>query len=321
MYTYSKVEGSILARDLTIDIGLGGEEIKVIHLSDLHLHDCTEEDLKNPTLASTWENRVAFREAPRITKNVLDYVDTLKPDQIIIAGDAIDYLSQGSINLMKELVWDRYRNEDGTVNVMAAIGNHEFSQQMTGTVEETLAYEERATMLENAWEHDIYYSSKVIKDKVMIIQMSNCKDCRAFKFFWEGQEEKLKNDLKLAREKGYVVLLTFHTHLNTNYPKYASTLPLTRKMREPFPMRGKAENFFDGILGPSENSPGIDGEIYKIITNSADVIASIFTGHIHGEYYTEIKAKTPDGAEKTIPQYTLCGTTHDNGHLGVITIK
>ena len=137
----------------------------------------------------------------------------------------------------------------------------------------------------------------------------------------QAKNLKLKKDLAVARENGYAVFLVCHAPLNTNDPKYASTIPLTKKMREPFPMRGGIANFFDGRYGPKPCSQGVDGEMYNIVTNNADIIASLLVGHIHGEYYTEIKAKTADGLEKSIPQYILCGTTHDSGHLGVITIK
>ena len=315
MWTYTMWK-SLNVRELTFDSGLGGEEVTIIQLTDTHFGGCTEQDLKNPTLASTYENRTAFPDNLTIpnVKNALDYADSRAADQIVITGDCLDFLSQGSMNSMKENVWDRYRESDGVVRkVMALMGNHDMCQQMTGTVPETLSKEERLNMVEEFWEHDPYYYSKVIKNKVMLIAISNGNDVDNQKFFYDGQAEKLSADIATARANGYTVLLFCHAPLNTNDGRYFNAVPL-------IPRQGPT-NLFNGNRGPSYYSKGVDGEVYNIIANSADVIAGVFNGHYHSDYYTEIKAKTPDGTEKSIPQYTLCGNSHDGGHVLKITVK
>ena len=313
MWTYT-VWDSLKVRELTFDVGLSGEEVTVIQLTDLHFKAFTEEDLENPTLKSTYENRTSFsvgETVPNIQK-ALDYADRQNPDQIVLTGDNLDCLSQGAMNLMKEHIWDRYREDDGEVRkVMACLGNHEASQQMTGTVEESISLDERLNMLEEFWEHDIYYSSKVIKNKVMLIQMWNCQSGE--KYFWDGQAEKLSADIAAARANGYTVLLFCHAPMNTYDTRYYSTLPLIK--------RQGAENLYNNNKIPGPFSTGTDGEVYNIITNSADVIAGVFNGHYHSDYYSEIKAKTADGIDKSIPQYTLCSNSHDGGHVLKITIK
>ena len=297
-----KYSGSVSIRDLTIDVGLGGEEVTIIQLSDLHFADCTEEDLKNPTLASMYEKRKgSSQNSLNNAKRCLDWADTQAPDQIVITGDCLDYLSQGSLNLMDEYVWDRYREEDGSVQkVMAVVGNHEHYQQLQGTVPDTLSLEERYKMLEDNWEHDVYYSSKVLKDKVMLIQMHDYNPNGGY--FWKGQAEKLSNDLAIARENGYTVLLFIHIPLQTLNQKYYNTSPLTGYGIEANVNYYRHNNY----PGPTE---GADLEVYNIITNNADLIAGVFCGHDHADYYSEINAKTADGTDKPIPQYTLTKTT------------
>ena len=303
-------------REVTIDSGKGGDPVTVIQLSDLHLGMCTAEDLKNPTLASTaqyrkWGANGAF--VPN-AKSALDYADSQNPDQIVITGDAIDYLSEGSMNLLKETVWDRYRDEDGNVSrVLIAIGNHEREQKMEGRVDESLTLAEREQMVKDNWEHDILYTSRILKEKVMVIQMDN-----GMGYFRDEQVPLLRDDLALAREKGYTVLLFFHEPISTGNPKdrdvnasYAGT------------GAGTSFNFYTGstVANPFADAGSTNGAIYQMIVNSADVVRGVFCGHLHADYYTEIQAKTPDGQAKVIPQYVLTGTPYDKGHALKITVQ
>lgn len=303
-------------REVTIDSGKGGDPVTVIQLSDLHLGMCTAEDLKNPTLASTaqyrkWGANGAF--VPN-AKSALDYADSQNPDQIVITGDAIDYLSEGSMNLLKETVWDRYRDEGGKVSrVLIALGNHEREQKMEGKVDESLTLAEREQMVKDNWEHDILYTSRILKEKVMVIQMDN-----GMGYFRDEQVPLLRDDLALAREKGYTVLLFFHEPISTGNPKdrdvnasYAGT------------GAGTSFNFYTGstVANPFADAGSTNGAIYQMIVNSADVVRGVFCGHLHADYYTEIQAKTPDGQAKVIPQYVLIGTPYDKGHALKITVQ
>ena len=60
---------------------------------------------------------------------------------------------------------------------------------------------------------------------------------------------------------------------------------------------------FDGDAF-SDDRP-VAKQVYELITNSPDVIKGYFCGHNHGDAYTEIKAKTPEGKPAYIPQYVL----------------
>lgn len=304
----------VKTREVTIDSGKGGDPVTVIQLTDLHLAAMTDADLENPTLLSTWR----FREwgangkfAPSATRS-LDYADSQNPDQIVITGDATDYLSEGSLALLKETVWDRYRDADGKVSrVLIALGNHERVQKMQGRVDETLSEETREQMVADAWEHDILYTSRILKEKVMVIQMDNGTGT-----FRDEQVPLLRADLALAREKGYTVLLFFHEPISTGNPK-------DRDVQASYVGTGSADsaNFYTGSTVANPFSSGTNGEIYQLIVNSADVVGGVFCGHLHADFYTEIQAKTPDGQAKVIPQYVLTGTAYDGGHALKITVR
>lgn len=306
--------GNVKTREMTIDSGKGGDAVTVVWMTDLHIGTCTTEDLKNPTLKSTFENRKWGANGAFVpnAKATLDYADSQNPDRIIITGDAIDYLSQGSLTLLKETVWDRYRDADGKVSrVLVALGNHEREQKMEGKVNESLTLDEREQMVKDAWEHDILYTSRVLKEKVMVIQMDN-----GMGKFREEQVQPLREDLALAREKGYTVLLFFHEPISTGNVK-----DLEVQASYAGAGSGTSANFYTGTTVANPNTKGTNGDIYQLIVNSADVVGGVFCGHLHADYYTEIQAKTPDGQAKIIPQYVLTGTPYDGGHAMKITVR
>ena len=306
--------GGVKIREVVIDSGRGGEPVMVIQLTDLHLAAMISADLENPTLASTaqyrkWGADGKFAANATLT---LNYADSQNPDQIVITGDATDYLSEGSMALLKETVWDRYRNEDGSVSrVLISLGNHERVQKMEGKVDETLSAEAREKAVADAWEHDILYTSRVLKEAVMVIQMDN-----GFGYFREEQVPLLRADLALAQEKGYTVLLFFHEAISTGN---AADMDVSAS----YVGVGSASsaNFYTGGTVANPYSQGTNGDIYQMIVNSADVIGGIFCGHLHADFYTEIQAKTPDGQAKIIPQYALTGTPYDGGHALKITVR
>lgn len=303
-------------REVTIDSGKGGDPVTVIQLTDLHIGTCTAEDLKNSTLKSTFENRKWGANGAFVpnAKASLDYADSQNPDRIVITGDAIDYLSEGSMNLLKETVWDRYRDGDSKVSrVLIALGNHEREQKMEGRVDEIYTLEEREQMVKEKWEHDILYTAVVVKDQVMVIQMDNGTGS-----FRNEQVPLLRADLALAREKGYTVLLFFHEPISTGNPK-------DRDVNASYVGKGAGTsfNFYTGstVANPFTDPDSTNGAIYQMIVNSADVVGGVFCGHLHADYYTEIQAKTPDGQAKVIPQYVLTGTPYDKGHALKITVQ
>ena len=56
--TPTEIESGVKTRDFTVKAGNTGHNVTVIQLTDLHIGYCNDEDLKNPTLASTDEHRL-----------------------------------------------------------------------------------------------------------------------------------------------------------------------------------------------------------------------------------------------------------------------
>jgi hypothetical protein len=302
-----KLENGVFVREITIDSGKGGLPVEIVQLTDIHINYCTAEDLEDPVLKSTYENRkwlANFKVKDNLLR-CLRYADGA--DQLVITGDLLDYLSLGAIEKAQEYIFDPYPN------VMACLGNHDPVKKMQGTVAETTTLEERLAVLTEVWPHDAYYESRVLGEKAMLIVMDNASE-GGIGSFHESQLPLLEADLTLAREKGYSVLLFYHIPLSTGNPvdkKVKATLVGDTSATE--------RNFFDACVG--RTTPGVSGEIYRLIVNNADLIKGAFCGHHHSDFYTEIYGKGIDGSIVTIPQYAVTGVPYVNGNVMKITVK
>lgn len=311
-------------RDFTIKAGETGHSLTIVQLTDLHLGYCNEEDLKNPTLKSTMEHRgeTAIPKPQWPNKNnvlrnlgyAFNYVDSLKADQIVITGDALDYLSMGGLNLLKEKIWNRYPDK-----VLIATGNHEMVQKMGGTVAESVSEEDRYKMLKGNWGHDPIYTSRILRDKVMVIQMDNGLNDRPEvahpnwgNLFHPEQVELLKKDLELAKKNRYVVLLFFHTPIGTGNSadkEVHATYATDNSITTPY-------DFYNNVAAGTNHDSEASAAIWNLIRENSDNIAAVFAGHIHGDFYTEILGKT-----RNIPQIVLTGLVYDKGHALKITVE
>ena len=69
---------------------------------------------------------------------------------------------------------------------------------------------------------------------------------------------------------------------------------------------------FPGYSGSTSEG---DRKVAELIRSNGDIIKGCFCGHNHGDYYSEIIAKTPSGQSTIIPQYLLNGGAYDQGHV------
>ena len=305
-----ELSNGIRMREVIIDSGKGGTPVEIMHLSDMHLNYMNERDMEeaNPTLLSTYEHRKWGANGEFVSKNAQLLECAKDVDQIVITGDVLDYLSHGAVELMYREIWDKYPD------TIIAVGNHEFVQNVQGTVEESISEADRWKWIESVWKHDPHYCSKVIRDKVIVIQLNNGENK-----FYQNQVTRLKDDLKIAREQGYVALLFMHEPLVTGNPADKAVKPI-------LPDRDAVSDTYDFYTGKrwSNVYPAIDSateDMFRVITTNADVIKGVFNGHIHTSFYTEILAKTPKENKTVIPQYTLCASAFHGGYALKITVK
>ncbi|HBF15580.1 MAG TPA: hypothetical protein DDW30_07890 [Clostridiales bacterium] len=332
MFETSKLEypttqsDGLKTRDFTIKAGETGHSLTIVQLTDLHIGICNEEDLANDTLAKTYEVR-GWSKRAEVTQNALRglaYADSVKADQIMITGDALDYLSQGGLEWLKKNIWERYPNG----KVLVSAGNHELIQrcgwdpvkQEDGSyLDETVSVEDRTNLLESNWGNDLYYNSRVLRDKVMVIQMDNGLNDRPDvagshfgQLFHPEQVEKLKSDLELAKEKRYVVLLFFHEAIGTGDP----TDKVVNATYIPDSSVHNTQNLYENVAAGTKNDSEASEAIWNLIYENSDNIAAIFAGHVHGDFYSEVSGRT-----RKIPQLFLTGSIYESGHALKITVE
>ncbi len=241
---------------------------------------------------------IGFAVTQRLTwQTALRYA--AEADYTVATGDIIEGLHTDLTKWLKDSL---AKNP----NTMLVLGNHEWNP--TKGTPETM--DARYDMLQDYWPNDVVYSSVVVKNKVMLIGLDNSQSK-----FWDSQIPKLEADIKTARTKGYAVLLFYHIPLrteNSDELKVKALLPTDPKVINTY-------NFRSGQLRGKENDA--TDKIYSIITNNADVIKGAFCGHLHEDIYTEIVAKTPDGADAVIPQYINHANRYGAGHVLKITVK
>jgi predicted phosphodiesterase len=300
-------------RDVTIPAGIG-TEVRIGLLSDVHINYCNERDFAeaDPVIMSTFENRKWNANAESIPKlqRAFDFLDDM--DQIVLCGDTLDYISHGTMELMQREVWDKHPD------VLAVVGGHELHRKMQGKVDDPLTDEEKLNIIKGFWKHDVYYATKLIRDKVLAVAMLD-HEAR----FYEEQLCKLRADIEKARQNGYALLLFVHE-------PFATHNPADREFRAEDTMHlgdpsGYPRDFCDGtargtfMIG-SDDCDQITREVYDLITHSADVIRAVVAGHFHSDIHLEITAQTPDGKITTIPQFISTALAYGAGHMMRIRI-
>ena len=294
---------NVKVRTVNISTGWGGETVTIGQVTDLHINYCTQNDLNDPVLKSTYENRLWLKNGASLP-NVERCLESLKKsDLVVVTGDLYDYYSEGVVQKSAEYVFDKYDN------VVACIGNHEVAMQMQGTVPETKTLDQRRALVQDSWCGDIEYASYVVKNKVMVILLDDSDG-----LFHAIQYNRLKADLTKARNNGYVVLIFYHIPMNTGNPAYAKTNELSGANEIAY-LNGVS--IFPGYEGSTSEG---DRKVTELIRTNGDIIKGCFCGHNHGDYYSEILATTPSGQSTIIPQYLVDGGAYDSGHVLKIEI-
>lgn len=300
-----QLKNGLKVREVTFDFGLGLSDnpLEVIHLSDLHYSYMNQYDFAEAyhTLLATYDVRngswPAIAQGGLTTeagKKLLEYART--SDQLVVTGDVMDYLSHGAAELAHREIWDKYPS------TLMTLGNHEISQKVSDSVEETLSSEVRYNWLTQVWEHDHTYMSQMLGDQVKLVLIDNSANT-----FFEEQYAKLESDIREAKDNGYKILMFMHEPLVTGNSKDTAVPPIwvsDNKTQYDFYTNKPYSNVF-----PGKNDA--TNAVYDLITANADVIKGIFNGHIHNNFYSEIIAKDNQN-NAIIPQYTVgAGFTGD----------
>ena len=282
-----------------------GEPVNVMQITDLHFNKLNERDIEEnlPSVVSSYQNRPSFQDEGTLPGAKKSLALHKYFDAVVVTGDVIDYLTWGSLDMVKEHILDVIPN------VMFSMGNHETTRVMQGTVSDDSSLESRLNIIKEYWPNDIDYSSQIINDRVMLIQMNNGNNN-----YSNIPLEKFENDINKAKQEQLVILIFQHIPIYNGIPEAKITSALRY---------GKDPTYFNRGIG-ANNSDDVTNKVYNLITTNADVIKGIFCGHLHTDYYTEILATYQNGSETintTIPQHVLAINSSQNGNIMAITVE
>lgn len=287
-----------------------GEPVNIMQVTDLHFNKLNDRDIQenNPAIADTRKYRKGFRDESTVPAAQRSISLHTYFDAVAITGDNIDYLTWGSLDLIKQYVWDVIPK------VLMPLGGHDTVRVMQGYVADNTTLESRYDILQSAWKHDIHYSSMIIKDRVMMIQINNGQSK-----YYGDQYEKLSADIKKAKDENLAVFIFQHEPISTRNTEEMRKMPVGSNDRN------KVKNFYKDCIGGSKSgSDATTKKVYDLIVGSADVVKGVFCGHFHEDYYTEIKGyyeKNGEKIESIIPQVILSCNSNENGAIFAITVE
>ena len=301
--SYATLCDDVIERTIKIKSKKSGKPLRIAHLTDLHFNYCNQKDIdeNDPVLMSTLENREWLKNGSSVDNAIRTLEHAKDADAIVITGDILDYLSYGCEELAKKYVFEPYPN------IIASLGNHEAARKVQGKFPEVMSYNEKEKWLRSFWCNDIFYSSKILDERVMLIQMDNCSERIGFR---EEQIAQFIYDLEKARKNNYIALLFFHIHISPDDERFSSV---------------QADMVGDHSCKLLDlNRHGIkathgkaSAKIIELIKSNANIIKGCFCGHLHSDFYCELTSAD----NQIIPQYILIGTPYDKGHLLNIIIE
>lgn len=300
-----KKTGQVIG-EVNLNLGLGGERIEIAQITDVHLNYCLPDEEEDEEIIYTKKCRTWLSGGESVGAITKAMDVALYFDQTVITGDILDYLSKGAAKLTKEHIFDRDKE------AICTLGGHDITKQMETGIPNKLPLEERFKIAQSFWIHDIFYHSKVVGGKILVIGLNT-----AVGSYYPSQIESLKRDINRAKEENKYILIFQHEPISTGNPQDISVEPVL--MASSNPANCKPRNFYSGCIGKPDSNNEDNNEMYSLITQNADVIKGVFCGHYHSAFYTEIKAiSQSDGKETVIPQYLAMGNPY-LGQVGVVT--
>ena len=286
-----------------LEVGLKNGEINIAQITDVHLNYCLEDELEDEEVNYTKKCRTWLADGESVIslKKAMDVASYF--DQTVFTGDILDYLSNGAKILVQKHIFEQ------DPEVICTIGSHDITKQMQTGLENKLSEEKRFGIIQDFWIHNIYYTSKIINDEVIIVGLNT-----AFNKYYPSQIEKLMYDIEYARKEDKYILIFQHDPICTGNPDDIDVKPMLSVSLS----NSKHRNFYDGCIGNLSDNNMATREIYQLITNSADVIKGIFCGHFHSCFYTEVKAFDKKGVQTVIPQINALGNPYFD-RVGVLT--
>lgn len=289
----------ISLREVTIDIPGNGTPIEIFQISDVHFNSFYEGEA-DFVKASYGEWGSAFGDnADIITafKRCMNYA--AGADRVILTGDLVNFYSRANYDTVEKYVFQAAENINAALSgkVIPTAGNHECTYSDRSSLTQFDSNYTELKALYKQYGFDLDYTSQVIDGRVMVVVLDNASryDAGGDRYS-QAQVDNLTRDIAIARENGYTMLLFGH-------------IPMPTKNTDG---NGYFREYDDKAYTDSHPTAKA---FYELVTNNADVIRGIFTGHFHEDNYVEIVAKTADGKPAYIPQYVLANMRRLDGKV------
>ncbi len=310
--------------------------VEIIAWGDNHFKTANAEDAKNVNIMFAMKRRGSANPIAKAVQSVqteLEFASLF--DQAMVLGDNVDFFTYGGLELWKRLV------TDADPGLLAAVGFHDYvTYTINGRPEAEFDRKAAREFINRFYANDTVYASKVLGDKVMLIQLDNSRNGR---YYWEDKiHERLAADLAAARKNGWILLLFQHEPLYLNtYPRNAEGKYDIEADKELCTRKGMvllgantekvmnyapSAGFFDGSENRAFSQVKGTQAVYRLITENGDLIRGIYHGHVHANYATRIRATAPGPEGKPvpaeIPQYSVMGSVFlDNGFVLRLKVK
>lgn len=288
-YGFTILDNGVKVMNFTIDAvdGSNDETVTLSHVTDVHLNLLNARDFANarPEVISFYRNRYHLMNGRTAlaTENSMDIAEALA-DQVVLTGDTLDALNYGTLDLMKRLITAKYPN------ALHASGNHELWQDTgVGQISDTMTMDEKRAVYQEYMPHDSAYSTKLIKNKVLLIQMDNGVGWDEGSYsYCEEQYQALEKDLAMARENNYTVIIAQHLPL-----QFGVKTGDNRNNNQI--IAADAANNFSGAKIDMASNDGyimtdpagtmgtrtVATKTHRLITSYKDVVKGILVGHHH----------------------------------------
>jgi len=292
---YSLSNG-LVVRDVTINSGFDKEKTEICFFTDSHFNYVNETDIANKDIyaLSSYRGRSWLRNGSSIDwhNKIWKYASTF--EKIVNGGDAVDYLSAGSLSVTENLMTKMSINN----NLLMAFGNHETSESMQADTycPDLLSLAEKYDLVSKYWTNDPYYVEDIVNGasgnpKVMLVVMDNARE-----FYHESQIDKLNTSVEKARELNIPILIFQHVPMLTFNPNETAVKVSGGTAGSFYTNNTETIDFttYNRFVGHS-GSDDATKEIIRIIRSNSDVIKGVFDGHWHQNMYTEIAAIDENG--------------------------
>ncbi len=320
---YMENYGGTRVIETTVDSGADLKEpVEILFFSDMHFRYMNDTDKENAEAMSAFgmiaPNINPISRHYQSAQAFMEYADLA--DYVMFGGDMIDFFSYGSLDLVKDVMFDKSPESIGTpgyhdyvLYTMNHRPSNEFSQANA-----------KATLAESYFGHNVtYHSYDIPNSPIRIVQVDNSRNGQHYHS--DLNHEKLLADVEDARAKGKKILIITHEDTCTNIENQGMVPEFLHEggtlLENEFSSAAN-DCWFNPAAGTT-NYDQVKGTkaFYEVLFHNSDVIRGIFHGHLHSNHVTEIAADYTDAdgkvIQKTIPQYSSDMNGNYNYGFGV----